>query len=193
MSMIIAICNLKGGTGKTTTAILTAMALKRAGKEVSVVDLDPQGSATEWEFRASEAEDALPFTVKPGNVHSLRRMTASDWVLLDCPPGTASIIDAAIHAADMVIVPVSPSPMEAERMWDAIDLAKDKPAKVLLTSVMLGTKSYQELNDAMEQEGVPRFKTVIPRRESIRRLYGTSPTGSLQGYESVARELMEGN
>ncbi|MFA1531733.1 ParA family protein [Corynebacterium belfantii] len=45
---IIAISNLKGGTGKTTSAVLLATAFYRAGNSVTVVDLDPQGSATEW-------------------------------------------------------------------------------------------------------------------------------------------------
>lgn len=43
--MILAYCNHKGGTGKTTTAVNTAAYMHRAGKRVLVVDLDPQGSA----------------------------------------------------------------------------------------------------------------------------------------------------
>lgn len=38
----IAICNLKGGTGKTTTAIFLAYALTRTGDTVTVVDADPR-------------------------------------------------------------------------------------------------------------------------------------------------------
>lgn len=52
---VIAISNLKGGTGKTTTAILLATALTRLGYTATVVDLDPQGSATEWAHLAAES------------------------------------------------------------------------------------------------------------------------------------------
>jgi chromosome partitioning protein len=45
---IVALCNNKGGSGKTTTTVSLASACAERGLRVLVVDLDPQGSATAW-------------------------------------------------------------------------------------------------------------------------------------------------
>ena len=55
---MIAVSNNKGGSGKTTTTVNLASAFAERGLRVLVVDLDPQGSATEW-LGGSEAPVGL--------------------------------------------------------------------------------------------------------------------------------------
>lgn len=116
---IITFCNLKGGTGKTTSAIYLAAALARKNQPVIVLNGDPQGSATEWAQQAEDAGTPLPFEVMPANARSITQIktTHTEWIIIDCPPVESGIIDAAIQAADHVIVPTRPSTIEVNRMW----------------------------------------------------------------------------
>lgn len=85
---IIAMANMKGGVGKTTSTICTAIALNKLGRKVEVRDIDPQGSATLWAAKAIAAGEPLPFDVRVANRFTVT-MPPSDpdtWVLIDTPP-----------------------------------------------------------------------------------------------------------
>lgn len=188
---VIAITNAKGGTSKTLTAILLATAISRQEKSVCVVDLDPQATATAWAQHAHSEGDPLPFPVISGNARtttSLREKHA--FTILDCPPGQPEIIAAAIKRADMVIVPVGPSRFEVEQMWKITSLAGDRVI-ALVARALLRANSTQNLLDALDGAGVPRFKGVIPQREALMAVQGHNPKGTLHGYESVARQVLE--
>ena len=82
----VAFVNLKGGVGKTTSAIGTAEALARLGHTVTVRDADPSGAATLWAHKALSAGRPLPFGVEVVNRFTVAAPAEEEWVLIDTPP-----------------------------------------------------------------------------------------------------------
>ena len=98
--MTILLCNGKGGTGKTTLAVLLAHALAEAGKAVAVHDRDPQGTATKW---LREIED--------GKVRLYDPAAKYDAVFIDTPP-RLDTLTAALGQCSVAVIVCSPSPAD---------------------------------------------------------------------------------
>ncbi len=122
--MIVSIQNQKGGVGKTTLAIHLSHALSMMPAKVLLVDADPQGSARDW---ATARKDEPPFTVigldRPTIHRDLPSMAKNyDHVVIDGPPRVSELARSAIAAADLVLIPVQPSPYDVWAAQEVIDL-----------------------------------------------------------------------
>lgn len=126
--MIMTVCNLKGGTAKTTSAGYLAHGLAALGHEVLLIDADPQCSMTRWaEIVDKRTPGAWSIPVRgmaTGQLHSpvtgvaLEARGRYDVIVIDTPPTDdhAHIVESAVRAATHVIVPVAPTTPDIERM-----------------------------------------------------------------------------
>ncbi|MBN8940476.1 MULTISPECIES: ParA family partition ATPase [Alphaproteobacteria] len=115
--MIVALLNQKGGVGKTTLALHLAGQWAREGSRITLVDADPQGSALDWsQQRGREGLERL-FGVVGLARDTLHREAPelardADHVVIDGPPRVAGLMRSALLAADLVLIPVQPSPFD---------------------------------------------------------------------------------
>ena len=107
----VAFLHQKGGTGKTTLAIGTAMALAETGARVLLLDADVQGTASEWGGRWGERWKVVTRSQMQPIIHeqAARFEHTFEWMIVDGPPTLSEMTSSILRAADGVVVPVRPS------------------------------------------------------------------------------------
>jgi chromosome partitioning protein len=131
MGSLIAVGNLKGGTGKSTIALNLACVLAEPpARAVVLVDADPQGTASEW-----YAKGRLPITLTPlplrradeteawlAELATLRAMV--DHVVIDLPPQAGAGLAAALLLAELCLIPATPSWIDLQATGRAVELLR---------------------------------------------------------------------
>jgi chromosome partitioning protein len=188
--MNIVVSNIKGGVGKTTTAIyLAAVAAAKSKTPVYLVDSDPQGSTAEW-------FDAVPLeNVELIEGPSVRTVTKAmdrvdDIVVVDTAAGATPIVQAALSRADVVVIPTRSGGVEPNRVVGTLEMTPSNiPAGVVICSARLGTNDLDATIDWWTELKVPVWG-VIPERVAI----ASGPSGrlspeGLELYSKVFKKL----
>lgn len=169
---VIAVLNQKGGSGKTTIATHLARALQLDGKDVLLVDSDPQGSARDW----SAVREDQPLTVvgidRPTIDRDLKAIGRKDFVVIDGAPQAADLAVSAIKAASFILIPVQPSPYDIWATADLVELVKQRievtdgklQAAFVVSRAIKGTRIGAEVTDALNGYGLPVLESRITQR-----------------------------
>jgi chromosome partitioning protein len=203
--MIISLVNQKGGAAKTSTALNLGAALARAGQNVLLVDLDPQGSLST--FTALNEPRATLRNATPATLARVLSGEPFDYALLDCPPYLGQEAAAALKVSDLAIAPTPPRFLDVagfallrETVQEAAERGKSNLDLRLLVTFREARaavhRDYEEnlrggFGDLVFQTAVPRsivFDRAADAHTSIFRIDGRSPAA--QAFRELAKEVM---
>jgi chromosome partitioning protein len=179
----------KGGVSKSTSAVVLGTQIAIHGASVTMIDADPNHPVATWAKRPGKPET---LTVVSGvnertiidEIEAAAEQTS--FVIVDVE-GTASMTVAyAISRADLVIIPVQGSQLDAAEAAKAIKLIRQQekafgrriPYVVLLTrtSTAIQPRTLRHIRAELERAGVPILDTQMHEREAFRAIFSFGGT-----------------
>ena len=197
LSKVITICQQKGGSGKTTLAVHLALAFaKLHNLKIAIIDTDPQGSLGKWFVVRSEkkvSNENLTFKTASlwgAQYESKALKKDHDIVIIDTPPKIESDARPSIEAADLVLIPMTPSHVDFWATEAIIDIAKKAEKKIFIQINRANERSklVKKTHEYINTINVKSTNTLIGHRQIYASSMGEGKTAIEKQKKSNAVE-----
>ncbi|HGJ5858067.1 AAA family ATPase (plasmid) [Arsenophonus nasoniae] len=172
MSKVISFLNGKGGVGKTTTSINVATSIAKKGHNVVVVDTDPQLSIGNWYLEDKSLFDVAEASTEK-DIYSIKKtLKLYDYIIIDGAAAITAISSAAVMVSDIVLIPVTPSPLDFAACGAIIAVIEARNelqpiiARFVITKKISTAKMLTVLKDSIADTGVKAMSTEITQRQA---------------------------
>ncbi|WP_236869665.1 ParA family partition ATPase [Candidatus Bandiella numerosa] len=203
---IIAILNQKGGVGKTTLATNIATKLHLNKSRVLLIDSDPQGSARDW-HAAGSSDIAVVGMDRPTLEKDISKIADKfDWVIVDGAPQLTDMAISAVKCADLIIIPVQPSPYDIWASEDLVDIIKHRQqltdgnpkSYFCISRKITNTSLSKEIVEALQGYSLPVMKSYTSQRIIYAKsaaegqtVFDTNNNEAIQEITNVVNEIKE--
>lgn len=168
--MIVLVTNEKGGVGKTTLAVNLAALAALAGKEVVLVDADPQQSASSWAAVRDEAgvTPAVMSVTKTGKIgRDLERLAEKYTVVVDSGGRDSVEVRQALAVCDFALIPIRPAQFDVwslSRIGSHItEIEERTDERVKARAVVNGASPNPSIREVDEvREALMDYEQVFP-------------------------------
>lgn len=195
---IITIAQQKGGSGKTTLAAHLAVAgtLRKSGSSVAILDTDPQGSLGQWYLKRCETlgEDSSGLELRTASAWGAkleaRNLAKShDLVIIDTPPKADWDCRPAMDAADLVVIPILPSPVDLWATAPTVETAAKQKASclVVLNRAVARARLTADSLEAIQKLEAPVAEAHLGNRVAFAGTMGNGKTVLDSGGSGPAR------
>lgn len=172
----IVVAASKGGVGKTTLAATLAVEATRHGS-VAIIDLDPQQSLARWhDVRASHDENSAPHLIEVGKRPEATIARAKkqklDWLFVDTPGGSLTLMKMAVEHADLVVIPTRPSPLDVESLSPIVELC-DLAGRPFIF-ILNGVTPQSAMTDGARNYLASRYGDLIAEEMQIREAHASA-------------------
>ncbi len=168
----ISIVSQKGGAGKTSLAINLAGAAEASGRDVVIIDLDPQASAKSW-YDRRDKENPVVVSAQAAALSEVLVTAAThgaDYAIIDTAPHSETAALTAGKAADLILIPCRASYVDLKAIEITIDLVRlaRKPALFVLSCIRPGDKTLPDSAEShLAQYSIPVSPQRITQRAAV--------------------------
>lgn len=178
--MILSTISLKGGSGKTTTAVNLSVELSLRGHKVTLVDSDPNNqNCMKWSaYRDPSLSKVMTVSISNpqalrNNIHELE--SQCDFVIIDGTPALAELTGSIMLVSDLCILPLKASTWD---IWafndqflpkynDIVSLKPDLDCRILLNAISAKKKISREVFEIVKDYDIQVLNSQIGNRTSF--------------------------
>lgn len=167
---VISFVTQKGGSGKSTTAASIAVAASEQGRRVFVLELDRQGTLSDW-IESREAETGPDFErVDAAALDKAIRTLAGagyDLVVIDTPGIDSPAANAAMRSADLCLVPCRPTATDLRGCLPTVQslMRLGKPFAFVLTQCPPRSPRVDETRAGLAALGLIAEPPIVSRTD----------------------------